>query len=282
VFIVTGFDEHGRLLHPGLAADVMRAGVSAWVEKPAVSSLADVDLLRDAKEDGSATTFGVGLKKAFAPANAKARAMCDAGDIGEVASITLRYAQWVPDVGCTLEQRNYFLDHLCHPLAVLRLLAGPIAAMTFERAGNGDGIALFQMASGAVASLHLPSGLAMQSVKERTEVSGTRGTVWIDNNIRVTRARRPELAELPPYGRTPDFTGDVGAVTVWEPEFSLGQLYNKATFLLGYVGELLHFTDAVAHRRDVTIAGLDWAEEGMRVFEAFLGGRSRLVDLART
>jgi hypothetical protein len=153
--------------------------------------------------------------------------------------------------------------------------------MTFERASNGDGIALFRMASGAVASLHLPSGLAMQSIKERTELSGSAGTVWIDNNIRVTHARRPELAELPPYGRTPDFTGEWGAVTVWEPEFSLGQLYNKATFLLGYVGELLHFTDAVAGRRDVTIAGLDWAEEGIRVFDAFLQGASRVADISR-
>jgi predicted dehydrogenase len=281
VFVVTGYDGDGRLLHPPLAADVLRAGVSVWVEKPAVASLEDVELLCAAQRSGGATTLRVGMKKAFAAANTKARELLDAGAIGEVCSLTLRYAQWIPDVGAGLAARNYFLDHICHPLSVLRLLAGPIASMTFGRAPNGDGIALFTMTSGAVTSLHLPSGLAMQSIKERTELSGTAGTVWVDNNVRVTFARRPEPGELPPYGRTPDFAGTGSEVTVWEPEFSLGQLYNKATFLLGYVGELLHFTAAVAARRDVTIGGLDWAEEGIRVFDAFLQGPGPVVDIAR-
>jgi predicted dehydrogenase len=280
VLIVTGYDGTGSLLHPALAADVLRAGVSAWVEKPAVASLDDVELIRQARASGAASTFAVGLKKAFATANTAARSMIDAGTIGDVRSVTLRYAQWVPDVVAGAVERRFFLDHICHPLSVLRLLAGPIATMTYERAPNGDGIALFAMTSGAVASLHLPGNLAMHSIKERTEVSGTAGTVWIENNIRVSHARRPELGDLPPYGRTPRFADEHGMVAVWEPEFSLGQLYNKAIFLLGYVGELLHFTDAVASGRDVSIGGLDWAEEGIRVFDAFLAGPSRVATLA--
>ena len=34
----------------------------------------------------------------------------------------------------------------------------------------------------------------------------------------------------------------VAAPLVWEPEFSLGQLYNSGLFLLGYAPEIIHFT----------------------------------------
>ena len=38
----------------------------------------------------------------------------------------------------------------------------------------------------------------------------------------------------------------------WEPEFSLGQLYNKNLFLLGYVPEILHFCESVLSDRPIS------------------------------
>jgi hypothetical protein len=73
--------------------------------------------------------------------------------------------------------------------------------------------------------------------------------------------------------------GPIDGTVVWEPEWSLGQLYNKAIFLLGYYNELAHFFEAVAARRPVAIGGLDYAEEGIRLFDAFKRPPGELVLL---
>jgi predicted dehydrogenase len=173
---------------------------------------------------------------------------------------------------------DYFLDHLCHPLAALRLLGGEAATLYYERAENGSGVAVLTMRSGAVASLHLPWTMSMRGIQERTEVNGDRASAWAENNTRVTYAPNPPLRELH-YGRDERHTGDIHAMTVWEPEFSLGQLYNSAAFLLGYFGELDHFCRAVLDKRPIEIGNLDWAEEGIRIFNAFAEGPGTVVAL---
>ena len=42
VFIVTNVDETGRPRYPRLAADCLRAGAHAWIEKPPASSTAEI------------------------------------------------------------------------------------------------------------------------------------------------------------------------------------------------------------------------------------------------
>ena len=42
VFIVTNVDETGRPRYPKLAADCLRAGAHAWIEKPPASSTAEI------------------------------------------------------------------------------------------------------------------------------------------------------------------------------------------------------------------------------------------------
>jgi hypothetical protein len=39
----------------------------------------------------------------------------------------------------------------------------------------------------------------------------------------------------------------------WEPEFSLGQLYNKGLFLLGYAPEVIDFTTRLLENQDQTV-----------------------------
>jgi hypothetical protein len=49
-----------------------------------------------------------------------------------------------------------------------------------------------------------------------------------------------------PYGRSASFIADDEVAPLhWEPEFSLGQLYNKNLFYLGYVPEIVHFCESV-------------------------------------
>lgn len=278
VFIVTGYDEDNRTTHAELAADCLRAGVSAWTEKPPVNDLDDVAMIREVRGD---RVYGVGFKKAFFPANRKALALTREEGFGAVRTVSLRYAQTIPG-GEQLRDRHSrwrlgFLDHLGHPLSILRLLAGPARSLHFTRAPNGGGFATFTMTSGAVASLHLVGSFHMQVLAERTEVNGDGATVIVENSHRVVHAPH-DIGQIPPYGRAPDFTSGAPA-TVWEPEFSLGQLYNKALFLLGYAPEVIEFCRAVLEGRDVDAGGLDYAEEGIRILDAFAEGPDREIAL---
>jgi predicted dehydrogenase len=273
VFVVTGVSSY-----TDIAVDALSAGVATWVEKPPVSSLADIARLRAVADD---VQYAVGLKKAFAPVNQKLRELSTADAFGAVRSLALRYAQVIPTVDDLLARGpmfEYFLDHLCHPLAALRLLGGEAATLYYERAENGSGVAVFTMRSGAVASLHLPWGMSMRAIQERTEVNGDRASAWAENNTRVTYAPNPPMRELH-YGRDERHTTDVHGVTVWEPEFSLGQLYNTGAFLLGYYGELSHFCESVLAGTPIAIGNLDWAEEGIRIFDAFAEGPGQVIPL---
>jgi predicted dehydrogenase len=273
VFVVTGVSSY-----TDIAVDALSAGVATWVEKPPVASLDDVARIRVVQGD---TQYAVGLKKAFAPANQKLLELSRRDDFGDVRSLALRYAQAIPTVDDLLAMgpaHEWFLDHLCHPLAALRLLGGEAATLYYERSANGSGVAVFTMRSGAVASLHLPWSFSMRGTQERTEINGERASAWAENNTRVTFAPNPPFRELH-YGRDAQHTTDTHATTVWEPEFSLGQLYNTGAFLLGYHGELSHFCDAVLRGVPVEIGNLDWAEEGIRIFDAFAEGPGRVIPL---
>ena len=64
-------------------------------------------------------------------------------------------------------------------------------------------------------------------------------------------------------------TPDETAPLVWEPEFSLGQLYNKGLFLLGYAPEMRYFCECVLENRPPEVGSLTDALEMLRVFEAY-------------
>ncbi len=108
-------------------------------------------------------------------------------------------------------------------------------------------------------------------------VSG-RQHIVVDNNIRVTLHR--DSGERP-YGASPDFYVGPPAATAatWEPEFSLGQLYNKGLFLLGYWGEVNEFSRAVLEGRPPAKGTLVHAWQVTRVFEAFAEGPGRTTAL---
>ncbi len=291
VLIVTGYDARGRVQHAELAVDCLERGVSAWVEKPPVNDLGDVARLRAALARSGGATLGVGFKKAFTPATRKAAELMERPEFGALRTISLRYAQTIPSAQKMREDppgrwKLAFLDHLGHPLSLLRRLAGPTRALRFERAADGSGFATLQMQSGAVASLHFLASLHTRVLAERTELNGEGATILVENGTRVTYCANPLAPAVAPrskglhYGRDPDFTGgDADAQLVWEPEWSLGQLYNKGIFLLGYFEELREFFAAVAERRPTAHGDLAAAEEGIRIFQAFARPPGELVLL---
>ena len=62
---------------------------------------------------------------------------------------------------------------------------------------------------------------------------------------------------------------DEEAPLYWEPEFSLGQLYNKNIFYLGYVPEILHFCQSVLAGTSPTKGTLEESLEIAKLFEMY-------------
>ncbi len=227
----------------------------------------------------------VGLKKMFFPANEKAKELIDRDDFGPVELIRFEYPQYVPTLdefaaydGGESNKVVSFLDHLCHPASLLIFLAGMPDTLYYERSPGGGGIATLTYKSGVVASLAFPYGAGWNRGMERTVVtSAAQHRVVVENNIRVYLDRAPELD----YGASPDYfaCGDEGASTMWEPEFSLGNLYNKGLFLLGYYGEINEFASAIIDDHPLGKGTLDHARQVTRLFEAFKEGPGKKIEL---
>jgi len=288
VFVVTSYDDRGRPRFPDIAVDCLRAGVHVWMEKPPAATCADVRRIQAAAAEAGKHVL-VGMKKMFFPANEKAKALMEAESFGRPQLVTLNYPQYTPTVE---EFRRYmagegvgpvvgFLDHLCHPVSLMLYLVGMPETLFYQRAGSGAAAATFTFAGGAVAVIHLTCGAANNGGMERTMIVGDRGRhIVVDNNIRVTLHRPSGPGR--PYGATPDyFAGpDEAGALAWEPEFSLGQLYNKGLFLLGYYGEVREFARSILEDRPPARGTLRQAWQATRIFEAFAAGSGCVIDLA--
>jgi hypothetical protein len=139
---------------------------------------------------------------------------------------------------------------------------------------TGGSMTLLRFAGGAVGSLHLSAGQPGTMPLERTEILGDGGgAVVIDNNLRVTYYR-PGGSPEGGYGRAGSFyettRDDVETAPLfWEPEFSLGQLYNKGLFLLGYAPEIRYFCECALSDTIPTKGNLADARELLQIFEAY-------------
>lgn len=289
VFVVVGYDARGRPPYPKIAADCLDAGRHVWVEKPPAATCAEVETMQQAAA-ASGRNAMVGLKKMFFPANEKAMELMGRPDFGRPSLALLQYPQYVPTRG---EFARYldgervapvvgFLDHLCHPASLLVFLLGMPESLFYERSGNGAGLATFRFASGALASLALTHGQSYHGGIEHTTIVGENGRhIVVDNNIRVRYHRSPPREPGLGYGSTPDFfRGAPEEVTAaWEPEFSLGQLYSKGLFLLGYYGEVNEFARSILEGRPPAKGTLEHAWQVTRIFEAFAEGPGRQIPL---
>lgn len=234
----------------------------------------------------------VGLKKMFCPVNEKCRELMGADDFGRVSLATIQYPQRIPERG---EFDEYlgghkpvgsvsgFLDHICHPASLMVYLFGMPQTLFYERSAAGSGAATFSFASGVVVSMALDAGQATTGGMERTCIISDGGRhIIADNNVRLYYHRTPPRPPGEGYGSTPDFfTGSPAETSrYWEPEFSLGQLYNKGLFLLGYYGEVNEFARSILEGRPPAKGTLDQARQVTRIFEAFAEGPGRVITLA--
>jgi predicted dehydrogenase len=269
VFIVTSYDEDGRVQATDLALDCLAAGVHVWMEKPTAASVAEIRQLQAAAE-ASGRFVMTGLKKIFTPAMVKAKTITESAEFGGITSITVRYPQSLPDESGKQDPRRMvgFLDHIYHPGAVLAYLGGRMTRFSYEQDPvAGGSVAALRFESGAVASLHLAGGVAHTSPVERVEVVGRGANLVIDDGVRLTYYRPGANVD---YGRSGSYVvDDEVAPLVWQPEHSLGQLYNKNLFYLGYVPEILHFCEAIQTGAAPTNGTLDQSLAIMHLYDAY-------------
>jgi len=274
IFTVTNYDENGRP-RVGIARDALDAGCHVWMEKPPASSAAEIeDLIEVARKRN---TFAlVAFKKAFFPAVEKAKEIIGSEEFGGATSGYFRYPQYVPsreEMDAGLKRRSPlvgFLDHLVHPFSAMNYLLGGFERLYYRREPNGGACAVVSHEGGIVSTLHFTSGASVQAPLERYEIVGRGANLVVDNGMRLIYYR-PDKHLSGGYGRETAFQGPVdSAPVIWEPEFSLGQLYNKGLFLLGYWGEVNYFLECVLNNTPPDRCGLDDALMVMKGYDAFL------------
>jgi len=289
VFVVTGYDGDGRPLYPDITVDCLEAGCHVWIEKPPAATTSEIDRMSAAAKEAGRHVL-VGMKKMFFPANDKAKELAAEPDFGRVQLVLLQYPQAVPEADAirrylgereSLPGVRSFLDHLCHPVSLMIFLLGMPETLYYERSSSGAGgagAATFTFESGVVATLAFTRGASTNTGMERTTIVSDSGRhITVENNLRVTYCRHPGAA----YGASPSYyLGSADeAAAVWEPEFSLGNLYNKGLFLLGYYNEVNEFARSVLEDRPPAKGTLKQARQATRIFEAFAEGPGRRIDL---
>jgi predicted dehydrogenase len=273
VFICTSFDAEGKPRYPGLAIEAMRAGMHVWIEKPAAETTAEIDAMRRASEQ-TGKHVAVGYKKMFFPAYARIKELVESPAFGPVSSASMRYRLTMPPPEKRDDTNAWkgFMD-ICHPASALYHILGPAEELVFRRSPAGDVSAVLTFPGGVACSLHLAGRQANTSPLERLEVVGQGANAVADNCASLVVYRRGGERGPGGYGRTTSFIGpDENAPLYWEPEFSLGNLYNKGLFLEGYVQQVDYFARCILDGVAPEIGDLDDAWHLTRLFEAFRYG----------
>jgi predicted dehydrogenase len=283
IFAVTDYDERGHPRYPQIAVDALHSGAHAWIEKPPAATVEEVQQML-AAERATGRFVQVGYKKMFFPAIARAREIISRADeFGPPAQIYVRYPQALPPADARQPAERgmvSFLDHFFHPASIVHRLMGPVRRVSYVReALNGGSFSTLSFASGAAGVMHLAAGQSGTSPLERVEVVGKGANVVVENGVRLTYYRKGRRGEGG-YGRASSFLGsDEEAPIVWEPEFSLGQLYNQGLFTLGYAPEVLYFCQCALEGQRPAYANLDDTLALLRWYGAYRGPEGQAVEI---
>jgi predicted dehydrogenase len=252
-----------------LMARCLEAGCHVWTDKPVAATVAGVENLIGLR-DKAARVAAVGAKTMYNPAHLKARQIVRGPAFGRPTSFSSRYPLHLPGgPGRPLTDQDVrsCLSHIWHPVGAALAIVGPIESVTClpGPAGSG-GVATATFADGTVGAFHFSAGQAATSPLERVEVVGEGSNIVIENGARLTWFRR---ADVGPYGRTPSYiTADESAPLRWEPEMSLGQLYNNNNFLQGYAPSIIAFVEAALGLEPLELGTLEDALTILRFFDA--------------
>lgn len=268
VFVATDGYQDGEPANTDLVLRCLDAGCHVWSDKPIAGSTATVDRMIAAR-DRAGRLVAVGAKTMHSPANLKARAIVADPDFGQPTTFSARYPLRTPRPGVfSLDDPDVrsCLGHIWHPIGAALVIVGPIDHIDHLTAvGSGGSVAVARFANGAVGTFHFSVGQSKTSPLERVEVVGDGSNVVIDNGVHVTWYRR---ADLGPYGKTFSYlTDNATAPLTWQPEMSLGQLYNNNNFFQGYAPSMVSFVHAIRESQPLPFGTLEDARHVVAVFE---------------
>lgn len=254
-------------LNASLMARCLSAGCHVWTDKPVA---ARVDTVRELIElrDRVDRVAAVGLKTMYNPAHRKAREIVRSAEFGRPTSFSARYPLHVPDrpgLPLTDPAVRSCLGHVWHPIGTALVTVGSIGAISHRAApAGGGGVAQTTFVDGTVGTFHFSAGQAGTSPLEHVEIVGEGSNVVVENASRLTWYRRGTTGV---YGRTASYiTADDCAPLRWEPEMSLGQLYNNNNFVQGYAPSIMAFVDAARGVRPLRFGTLEHALEVLEIF----------------
>ncbi len=261
-------------LHPPLAARALEAGYHVWMEKPAATSSLEVRRMIAARGDRVCV---VGYKKAFMPAARKAVELLALPESGRLVSLLATYSMSIP-LGDPGKPSKWMIDG-CHPAALMLELGGPVDAVTTLRGKHGGGSLILHYESGAIGNLHLAEGVPTSQPSERYIAYTEKSSVTIDNVSTVSYQRGIPFSYRTSTSFAPEGTSS-GAV-VWQAQNTMNTLENKAEFLQGLFGELMHFLDAIRQGQPASIGTLESALEVGLIYEAALASDGQRVALEK-
>lgn len=184
-------------LHLEVAIPAALAGCHLLLEKPVSHSLAGLDVLQAALNEGGGKVL-VGFQFRYHPTLRKAKALLDAGAIGAPVSVRAHWGEYLPNWHPWEDYRKSYSARadlgggvaltLCHPLDYLRFLLGDVAAL-WAFSGSQGGLELdgvedtveigLRFVSGVLGSVHLD--YVQQPPEHTLMLVGTRGTMRWDN-----------------------------------------------------------------------------------------------------
>lgn len=277
VVVVLGYDDFGRPRYPEIVPDILKLGIPVWMEKPPAASAKQVEEMKEAMEIGQ-TFFQVGFKKMFMPALQKMKQIMSSDSFGEIVSYTCRYPVDLPvnTMDLVYGDSRRFIDDFVHVASTIVYLVGKPREIIHYRNHLNGGFAVLFHECGIIGTVHFANGASQIAPLERIEVIGEGEHLVLDNNIQLKYYKKGFIG---PYGRTTSFIPVEGEAIEYSPEFSLGQLYNKGLFLLGYYGELKEFVDCILEKRHPYNAHAQDAIDVMKIIDAFAHGPNERVIL---
>ena len=191
--------------HTDIAMDAMRRGVHAFVEKPlAVSAARAEECVAVAKQTGM--VLGVNFLRRLQPAERKLHDLIESGFLGRTLRVTMVCTSWFRSMayyrssswratwsgeggGITVNQSPHDLDLLNWAAGMPSEVFAEVNTAGHEIEVEDDVVGAMKWPGGATGTIHVTTNEA----PGRTffEVSGTRGTLTLENN----KIKATELAE---------------------------------------------------------------------------------------
>ncbi|MCB2226724.1 MAG: Gfo/Idh/MocA family oxidoreductase [Desulfarculaceae bacterium] len=278
VFLAVGYDYDKRPVHSELAQIAVKAGCHVWMEKPPASSAEEINQLAQLAQQKD-KKVGVGFMKMFSTGLENIiRLMNNKEEFGVPTTFNLRDPELMPQ----LEKRHnhavmqLFVDHIVHPLSILRRLFGTLVRIYIEEAPNGGCVLALRYASSVCGCLHMPWGQSGTSPMERLEIIGSGANVVLERNMRLVYYPPGHKGVVPmAYGQNVDFGGlSETAPRIWEMDGYSGEHYNNYLFYQGYARGLIYFCHCIVNDTPVKTAGLKDAWHILNAYDALKTIRS--------